>query len=141
MKDALKEGLTSTARIEIGTDRTIGFMGEALRVYATPSMVLDIERTCKAFLQEFLDDGENSVGARVEIDHLGATLIGQTVTIDATISSVDGRRIVFDVTVHDELDKVGQCTHTRFVVDLARQRQRLEAKRERLAEAGNQADS
>lgn len=127
------------AHIKVDRGRTIGFMGEALRVYATPSMVLDIERTCKDFLQTHLDDTENSVGARVEIDHLGATLIDQSVTIDVEIVEIDRRRVVFEASVHDELDKVGQCTHTRFIVDLDRQKARLDAKRQRLEEAGSAA--
>ena len=135
MKDSLQPGLEHTSRITIDTDRTIGFMGDALRVYATPSMVLDIERTCKELLDQHLDEGENSVGARVEIDHLGATLMDMWVDVHATVSEIDRRRVLFDVEVHDQLgDKVGACRHTRFVVDLAKQKERLDAKRTRLAE-------
>ena len=137
MKDSLQPGLETTRRITVDADRTIGFMGEALRVYATPSMVLDIERTCKDLLQEHLDEGENSVGARVEIDHLGATLLGMWVDVHTSIVELDRRRVLFDVAVTDQLgDKVGACRHTRFVVDLAKQKERLDAKRARLAEAG-----
>jgi predicted thioesterase len=133
----LQPGLETTQRITIDTDRTISFMGEELRVYSTPSMVLDIERTCKDLLAEHLDSGENSVGARVEIDHLGATLRDMWVDVHATITEIDRRRVLFDVEVQDQLgDKVGACRHTRFVVDLDKQKERLDAKRARLAEAG-----
>ncbi len=133
MKDSLKPGLETTQRITVDTDRTIGFMGEDFRVYSTPSMVLDIERTCKDLLEQHLDEGENSVGARVEIDHLGATLIDMWVDVHATVTEIDRRRVLFDVEVHDELgDKVGACKHTRYVVDLAKQKERLDAKRARL---------
>ena len=137
MKDSLQTGLETTQRITVDRDRTIGFMGEALRVYATPAMVLDIERTCKDLLQLHLDDGENSVGARVEIDHLGATLDGMWVDVHARVVEIDRRRVLFDVEVHDQLgDRVGACRHTRFVVDLAKQKERLDAKRDRLRQAG-----
>ena len=133
MKDSLQPGLELTSRITIDIDRTIGFMGDALRVYATPSMVLDIERTCKELLDPHLDEGENSVGARVEIDHLGATLMDMWVDVHTIVAEIDRRRVLFDVEVHDQLgDKVGACRHTRFVVDLARQKERLDAKRARL---------
>ena len=136
MKDSLKPGLEITRRITIDTERTIGFMGEDFRVYATPSMVLDVERTCKELLDEHLEPGENSVGARVEIDHLGATLRDMWVDVHATIAEIDRRRVLFDVEVNDQLgDKVGACKHTRFVVDLAKQKERLDAKRARLASA------
>lgn len=133
MKDSLRPGLDITVRITVDADRTIGFMGDDFRVYATPSMVLDIERTCKELLDEHLDDGENSVGARVEIDHLGATLLDMWVDVHAQVAEIDRRRVLFEVEVHDQLgDKVGACQHTRFVVDLAKQKERLDAKRARL---------
>ncbi|MEK9661487.1 MAG: LysR family transcriptional regulator [Alphaproteobacteria bacterium] len=136
MKNSLQPGLETVRRVTIDIDRTIGFMGEEMRVYATPSMVLDIERTCKDLLQEHLDASENSVGARVEIDHLGATLNGMWVDIAARVEEIDRRRVTFGVEVTDELgDRVGACRHTRFVVDLDKQKERLDAKRARLDEA------
>ena len=94
MKDSLQPGLEITQRITVDSDRTIGFMGEDFRVYATPSMVLDIERTCKDLLDLHLDDGENSVGARVEIDHLGATLIDMWVDVHTIVAEIDRRRVI-----------------------------------------------
>jgi predicted thioesterase len=134
MKPGLTAGMTKTARVVIDTDRTIGFMGDALRVYATPMMVRDIEMTCKGFLDEYLTPEENSVGARVEIDHLGPTLRDMWVDVTATITGVEGRRVNFDVEVRDALDLVGRAKHTRFVVDLAKQKERLEAKAAKLAQ-------
>jgi fluoroacetyl-CoA thioesterase len=134
MKPGLEVGLSRTRRVEMDTARTIGFMGEAMRVYATPSMVQDIERTCRDFLGEYLDDTENSVGARVEIDHLGPTLKDMWVDVSARVAAVEGRRVVFEVEVRDEIDLVGRCKHVRFVVDLAKQRERLEAKAAKVRE-------
>ncbi len=135
MKDTLATGIETTARITVERDRTIGFIGEELRVYATPEMVRDIERTCRDLLMEHLEETENSVGARVEIDHLGATLVNTWVDVHAKIVEIDRRRVTFEASVHDQAgDHVGQCRHTRFVVDLDKQRERLEAKRARLDE-------
>lgn len=128
MDPRLTAGLTDTRRFEIDTDRTIGFMGEALRVYSTPSMVLDIERVCKDFLQRYLAEGESSVGARVEIDHLGPTLRGMWVDVAIRVTAAEGRRVNFEAEVRDALDLVGRAKHVRFVVDLAKQKERLEAK-------------
>ena len=135
MKDTLKAGAAHEATYGIDEARTISFMGEDLRVYSTPHMVQDIERTCQQFLLPHLDAGEDSVGARVEIDHLGPTLIGQSVTVRAEVVEVEGPRIVFEVNVHDELDHVGRARHIRFVIDKARQGGRLAKKKARLAEA------
>ena len=136
MKDSLKAGVSFTAKALVEKDKTIGFMGEDLRVYATPFMVQDTERSCRDFMLEHLDDGEDSVGARVEIDHLGPTLIGQTVEIEGKVTEVEGPRVLFEVEIRDEVDTVGRVKHTRFVVEKGRQGGRLEKKKARLAEAG-----
>jgi predicted thioesterase len=128
MKTELAPGMSRTRRFEVDDGRTIGFMGDALRVYATPSMVRDIEVACRDFLGEYLSEGENSVGARIEVDHLGPTLIGMWVDVVASVASVEGRRVVFEVEVRDALDVVGRGKHVRFVVDLDKQRRRLESK-------------
>jgi predicted thioesterase len=132
VKSGLEKGAVRTQRFVVDAERTIGFMGDALRVYATPSMVRDIERTCRDFLGEYLTEGENSVGARVELDHLGPTIVGMWVDVTASLSEIDGRRVSFDVEVRDALDVVGRARHIRFVVDLDKQRQRLEAKAAKL---------
>jgi fluoroacetyl-CoA thioesterase len=76
MKYTLTTGLSTTARYTIDKGRTISFMGEEGRVYATPELVRDVENTCRDFLLEHLDPGEDSVGTRVELDHIAATPIG-----------------------------------------------------------------
>jgi predicted thioesterase len=134
MKPGLTSGMSRKRRFEVNDENTIGFMGEGLRVYATPFMVLDIERTCRDFLGEFLSEQENSVGSRVEIDHLGPTLKGMWVEVTATMVAVDGRRVSFEAEVRDALDIVGKAKHVRFVVDLDKQRERLEAKAAKLAQ-------
>jgi len=136
VKESMKAGIGFTAKAEIVKDKTIGFMGEDLRVYATPFMVQDTERSCRDFMLQHLEEGEDSVGARVEIDHLGPTLIGQTVEIEGKVTEVEGPRVLFEVEIRDEIDTVGRVKHTRFVVEKSRQGGRLEKKKARLAEAG-----
>jgi len=133
MKEGLKVGATHTARYEIDKDRTIGFMGEELRVYATPIMVRDMENTCRLFLEDvYLDKDENSVGARVEIDHMGPTLVGMYVNIKITVTELRGPKVAFEFEVHDQIEQVGRGKHLRFVVPLDKQRERLEGKRAQL---------
>lgn len=136
MKSSLVKGVTESERYAIDKVRTIDFMGEALRVYATPSMVRDVEETCRLLIQRHLDDGEETVGAHVEIDHLGATLLGMEVTVTATVAEVDGRRVTLDAEVRDPLEVVGRAKHVRFVIDRERQKQRLEAKAAKVRELG-----
>ena len=135
MREGFEVGATHTARYEIDKDRTIEFMGEELRVYATPVMVRDMENTCRLFLEDvYLDEDENSVGARVEIDHMGPTLVGMHVEIKITVTEIKGPKIAFEFEVHDQIEQVGRGKHLRFVVPLEKQRERLERKRAQLRE-------
>ncbi|MGH6639794.1 MAG: thioesterase family protein [Polaromonas sp.] len=138
MKDSLMVGTKHFSKLEIDKRRTISFMGEGLRVYSTPSLVLDLERTCRVLLLDHHDAGEDSVGARVEVDHLSPTLLGQFVTVEAVIVELALPRVTFEVEVKDELDIVGRAKHVRFIVDKVRQKARLDKKAARVkAAAGN----
>jgi fluoroacetyl-CoA thioesterase len=139
MKPSLRPGLSRVNRITIGPDRTIGFMGEEARTYATPAMIRDIEYTCRDLIVEHADPGEDSVGMEVAVKHLAPTLMGMTVEIAVHVVAVDGRKVSFEATVKDELDQVGAGTHTRFVVEKAKTFERLKAKAARLAAQSGQA--
>jgi fluoroacetyl-CoA thioesterase len=128
MKASLQPGVSRVNRISIDTSRTISFMGDEGRVYATPWMVGDMEYTCRDLLIEHSDAGEVSVGVEVVVKHLAPTLPGMTVEITARVAAVEGRKVTFDVAARDELEEVGRGTHTRFVVDVAKTIQRLKAK-------------
>jgi fluoroacetyl-CoA thioesterase len=136
MKPSLQPGLTSVKRIPIDRDRTISFMGEDARVYATPRLISDIEFTCRDLILQHADPGEDSVGTEVCVKHLAATLAGSTVEISVRITAVDGRKVAFEVSARDELDTVSAGTHGRFVVEVARTKERLKAKAEKLAALG-----
>ena len=129
MKGSLKVGLAATKTVEVDESRCIGFMGKESAVYATPRMVSDVEYTCRDMLLEHLDPGEDSVGAHVAIDHLAPTPMGLKVTIEVRIVEVDRRRVIWEFSVKDPLDEVGRGRHVRFVVETAKTRERLAAKR------------
>lgn len=129
MSAPLAPGLTHRRRVAVDRDRTIGFMGEDLRVYSTPSMVSDAEYTCRDFLVGLLPEGQDSVGARVEIDHLAPTLLGMWADIRIEIASVEGRRVSFAVEVRDAVEVVGRGMHIRFIVDKPKTAERLAAKK------------
>ena len=130
MKERFELGATHTAHYEIDKDRTIEFMGEEFRVYATPVMVRDMENTCRLFLKDiYPDEDEDSVGARVEIDHIGPTLVGMHVEIKITVAEIKGLKVTFEFEVHDQIEQFGRGKHLRFVVLLEKQCERLERKR------------
>ena len=129
MKDSLKAGLKFEKSLMVDEARCIGFMGKEGMVYATPRMVSDVEYTCRDFLLQHLDEGEDSVGSHVSIDHLAATPLGLQVTIEVRIAEVDRRKITFEFSVRDPVEQCGRGKHVRFVVESAKTRERLAAKR------------
>ncbi|MDC1428258.1 LysR family transcriptional regulator, partial [Rhodospirillaceae bacterium] len=106
MKDGFKEGNKVSKKFEINLSRTITVAGGEFDVYATPEMVRDIERTCKDYILKFADEGEDSVGTKVEIAHVGATLLNMSVEITAVVQKINGRHIIFEVCVKDDIDIV-----------------------------------
>src|SRR3954468_24658581 len=102
MKESLEAGLTHSKTVQVDESRCIGFMGKEGGVYATPRMVSDVEYTCREFLLEHLDPGEDSVGAHVSIDHLAPTPIGLAATLELTVAEVDRRKVVFAFAVKDQ---------------------------------------
>ncbi len=133
MSEALQPGLTLTRRITVDRDRTISFMGEDCRVYATPLMLYDIEFACRDLLKEHIGADRDSVGTRVELDHVGATLLGMWVEITVTLAKVDGNAVAFDFTVRDAVEEVARGRHSRFIVGIEKTAQRLKAKAARAA--------
>ena len=128
MRSTLEPGTSRTERITIDRDRTIGFLGEEMRLYSTPSMVRDVEYTCLRLIEDHLDEGESSVGIHVAIDHLAATPLGQWVEVEVTVSEVDGRKVTLLANVHDAVEQVGRGRHVRFVIDVEKHRTRLQKK-------------
>ena len=128
MKPTLQAGLKQTAKLEVTRDRTIDFMGEKARVYATPMLVRDIEVACRNLLLQHLDSGEDSVGTRIELDHLAASLLGMPITLEVEITAVTKRAVTFSVSGSDGVDTICRAVHNRFVVDTAATEARLAEK-------------
>jgi fluoroacetyl-CoA thioesterase len=97
-------------------------------VFSTPVMVMVMENAALNAIKAYLDPGESAVGTRVDIKHLAATPVGMHVTGEAEVTHVDGRRIEFNVSARDEKELIGEGTHERMIVDVARLAKRLEAK-------------
>ena len=129
MTDTLQPGLTATVRHDIDRDRTISFMGDECRVYATPKLLYDVEMACRELLLRNIEPGRDSVGTRVELDHLGATLLGMWVEITVTLTAVNGNAVTFDFTARDAVEEVARGRHNRFIVGIEKTAQRLMAKR------------
>ncbi len=126
------EGLTLERQITVGEDRVITFMGKDLQVYETPSMIADIEYTCRDLLFENLPEGWDSVGALVDIRHLAATPQDEVVTVRVRIEEIEKRRVRFACEVRDSEELVGEGIHDRVIIGVEKHRQRVQEKRARM---------
>lgn len=99
------------------------------KVFATGFMVGLLEWACLELMLPHLDwPREQSVGTLVNFSHLAATPPGMTVTVDATLTEIDGRRVVFHVTAHDGVDEISSGIHERFIIDRERFLNKLDEK-------------
>lgn len=133
MKNTLAAGLSATRELVVDRERTIDFMGEDARVYATPMLVRDIEVACRELLLEHLDRGEDSVGTRIELDHLAPSLLGSTIEISIRVSELKGRAVTFEVTGSEGGEAICRGRHGRFVVNVEQTRARLKRKQAQAA--------
>ena len=131
MERKLEPGLEHAVEILVTEDLVPPHLrGAGVGVFATPEMVRLIERTALEGVLPFLAPGQQTVGTRVELSHTAATPVGMRVRARVRLVEVDRRRLRFQVEVHDELEKVGEATHERFIVDLDKSQARI---REKLA--------
>ena len=98
------------------------------QVLATPVMVLIMENAALNAMRPYLDPGESAVGTAIDVRHLAATPVGHEVRAEAEVVNVEGKRIEFKVSAHDELEEIGRGTHQRMVIDLASFNERLARK-------------
>lgn len=88
-------------------------------------MILLMERAARLAIEPYLDPGEASVGAMVQVEHLAGTPLGAEVKAVARVTSIQGRSIDFDVTAHDAQEMIGRGSHRRAVVKLAKVARRI----------------
>ncbi|MDE2612526.1 MAG: LysR family transcriptional regulator [Burkholderiales bacterium] len=135
MKPTLQPGLEGKSSLTVDRERTIDFIGESARVYSTPALIYDLEVACRNLVLPHLDAGEDSVGTRVEIDHIGATPLGMAVELSVRLAEVNGRALVFEVEGRDAVEPIVRGRHSRFVVDVAKSAQRLAGKAAKVGSA------
>lgn len=133
MKDTLTKGLTKTSRFAIDEHRTIGFIGDDCRVYATPYLLYDIEVVSRNLIKEHLDDDEDTVGTHADITHLAATPLGMWADIKVTITEVNGRKVDLEFECKDAMDAIAKGIHSRFIVDKYRTVDQIKSKMRKAA--------
>lgn len=122
-------GMNKQATFQVGEENTAIHVGSGnSKVLATPWMIAFMERTSHQLLAEVLPEGFSSVGVLVNIRHLAPTLVGSTIWVQTQVREIDGARVTFDVQARDHVEKIGEGTHQRFVINEQRFLERAAAK-------------
>ena len=125
---------TKVREIKVNAGQTTSFLWEGENVFSTPSMISEMEETCRLLLkEEFLKDKEwDSVGTLVNVRHLKATPVGTQVKLKAKVVKVEDRRITFEVEATDSLEKIGDGLHERAIINVPEFRERFNNKLKKL---------
>lgn len=134
MEKAIIVGSTFERNIIVNSNQTTSFLWEGENVFSTPSMIAEMEETCRLLLKEqFLKDLEwDSVGTLVNIKHVAATPIGTEVKLHSKITAVNDRRITFEVEARDRIESIGSGTHERVMIDIKKFRDKFTEKVKKL---------
>lgn len=117
----LEKGIKGHGEELVTMELTASHIGSGtVRVLATPMMIALMEKTSRISVKPYLEEGEETVGIHVNVSHVASTPIGKKVWCDTELIEIDRRRLVFKVAVYNDDGLVGEGTHERFVIDVAR---------------------
>lgn len=126
---AIGPGLAGTADLTVAPEHTAPRVGSGrIAVLATPVMINVIEAAALAAVEHLLPAGHQSLGIHLDVRHFAATPVGLRVTATAEVTAVEGRTITFRVEASDEREIIGEGTHQRVVVNVARFDDRVQRK-------------
>jgi fluoroacetyl-CoA thioesterase len=134
MDFAVKIGASKERTITVNSNQTTSFLWKGENVLSTPSMIAEMEETCRLFLKEqvILDPEWDSVGTVVNVKHLAATPVGAEVFVKAKVVSVEGRRVIFELEARDKLEKIGEGWHERVIINVPRFQVKFNEKQKQL---------
>jgi predicted thioesterase len=130
----VKIGTTKERVITTNSNQTTSFLWEGENVLSTPSMISEMEETCRLLLKDFLlkEKEWDSVGTIVDIKHIATTPVGSTIRLKAVVESVNNRRVMFNVEAFDDIEKIGEGKHERFIINVAKFKSKFEEKKRKL---------
>ncbi len=121
MAKEISIGTVGTAEVAVTAVNTADVMGSgALPVFATPAMCALMEKAAVLAGEDFMEDGESTVGIKLAISHDAPSPLGAEITATATITAVEGRKVSFAVEAREGDRIIGKGTHERFIIDCER---------------------
>ncbi|MEL7567039.1 MAG: thioesterase family protein [Dehalobacterium sp.] len=121
MDFALRKGLTAEVQEMVTADNLARKFGSgSIDVFATPAMIALMEKAALNTVDPNLPEGFSTVGTEISVRHLAATPLGLTVKAKAELVEIDGRRLVFRVEAFDDMEKIGEGEHQRFIIQVAK---------------------
>lgn len=126
----LQIGMTAEKSEDVTENNTaIKYGSGGVAVYATPAMIGIMEGTCLAAVDPHLPEGMSTVGIHLDVKHLAATPVGMSVRATAKLTEISGKRLIFTVEAFDNKEKIGEGTHQRYIIDLAKFLQKAQEKK------------
>lgn len=120
-------GKQSTATTIVNNQNTAkAVKSGSIDVFATPMMIALMEQAASDCLTDILQSGQTSVGTQINVTHKAASPLGAKISATATITHIDGRKVLFQVTAHDNVTEIGNGTHERFIIDQEKFLKKLE---------------
>lgn len=127
----LKTGIMGQAKVKVSENNTAKMMKSgALPVFATPAMVALMEEAACTTIKDYLEEGEGSVGIKLDIAHIAPTAVDDVVIATATLDKIEGRKLIFTVEAKDTQKIIGKGIHERFIINNEKFMSKLQKKTE-----------
>ena len=125
----LSPGLSAEMSMTVSAADTASKWGSGfVPVFSTPALVGLLEAAAVCALDGQLEAGQTTVGTHIDVHHLAATPVGMSVRARAELVAIEGRKLIFQVQAWDEVEKIGEALHERFMVDMEKFVIRTQAK-------------
>lgn len=119
--NTLKIGMKARVELTVEHQHTAAAFGSGdVTVFATPMMIGIMENAALKAVDQHLTEGQATVGTHLDVKHLAATPIGMRVWADAELTAIDGKSLTFSVKAYDEKKCIGEGTHQRYIIDVAK---------------------
>ncbi len=134
-RDSLQPGLTHKLTLKTTPEHSARkFFSDLPDVFATPFLGGLMEQTCAELVQKHLEPGEQSVGTAMDLKHLAPTPLGMKVTVKAELTKVSGKQLIFRLEAYDEVEKIGEATHYRFIINAEKFNKRVAEKAQSMSD-------